>query len=522
MRIRPPEISTRQLAFVLFVFSSVLFVQMIKISRPYSGHFSSYQANGNASIARNMLKENFSECHLPKTDILIGGKKSLHLNAYPMPALLAALGVRLWGGSLEFWGRFQAVLFNLMTIILVGLIAAHWFNSFTGWTAFLIYAFSPFSILYGQGFFSEPCAVFFTLLSIFLITKNDKENSLLRISLAGFCFSVGILARIHFVLLLPAFLLHVGWNKESRGLKLILFTVLTVVIPLTWFSYTLWASVNASNVHTNLFAQLATRVLQDKPLLLSLSYYLKIFDIVSGHMLTPLVFPLFILGVYLAKEAGKSFWVALSYLLSGFLIAILSPQKVMEQDFYLALGLPFLSIFGAVGSAAIWQTFGLKRNVKFTFFILFFYFLVSSRYFLNPIFKGSENINTILEAAAVVQRETDPNDFLIVAGNDTNLLGYYIDRPYWPLNFNLIDKPLLLYHKMFRYMGNSPAEVDELEKARKDVLSWFELLRKKGARYLVSTPKKELEANPTLLDYLNQSAERISKEGDFFLFRLKS
>ncbi len=217
MRIRPPEISTRQLAFVLFVFSSVLFVQMIKISRPYSGHFSSYQANGNASIARNMLKENFSECHLPKTDILIGGKKSLHLNAYPMPALLAALGVRLWGGSLEFWGRFQAVLFNLMTIILVGLIAAHWFNSFTGWTALLIYAFSPFSILYGQGFFSEPGAVFFTLLSIFLIKKNEKENSLLRISLAGFCFSVGILARIHFVLLLPAFLLHVAGTKKAEA-----------------------------------------------------------------------------------------------------------------------------------------------------------------------------------------------------------------------------------------------------------------------------------------------------------------
>ena len=136
--------------FVILTASFALGVQMVAIQRPYIGHYASYQATVMASISRNMIRENFSQLLLPKTDIIIGGERSLHLNQYPFPSLFAALGSRFLGGSLEFWGRFQAIFFNLLCVLLMGLIGRRLFDPRVGWSAAGIFALSPLSLIYGQ------------------------------------------------------------------------------------------------------------------------------------------------------------------------------------------------------------------------------------------------------------------------------------------------------------------------------------------------------------------------------------
>ena len=512
---------TNKRALGLFLVSWVLLIQMSTISRPYSGHFSSYQANGLASIARNMLRENFSELNLPKTDMIVGGKRSLHLNAYPFPSLIAALGIKAFGGSLEFWGRFQAIFFNLLTIFLVGCLAAQWFHPTAAWAAASVYAFSPFALIYGQGFFFEPFSLFFLIFAIFLINSTDKELGLLRILMAGFFFSLSVTARLHFLSFLPASFLNLLWRKQPKIHHLFLFVLLALTLPLLWYGYTYFASIKADNVHTNLFVQAATRVWQDKPLLLSLPYYLRVFDIVSGVMLTPLLFPFLFLGFLVPLQKRRSMGILTTYLLFGSLVAILAPQKIMNEEFYLAGIFPFLSIAVGLGFAHLWEIWTFRKTTVWIFAFLAFYLVVSCRYFLHPIFKGSEHMEAVMQAAQFIQKNTNPDDFIIVTGNEPVLLAYYVDRPHWVLSFNSTGEEMRPYHKVFHFSGNNPAEIEAQEAAKKDLLSWVTYCRARGAKYLTVAPKEDLEAKPALMTYLNEHDQILSSDqDDFYLFRL--
>ena len=516
---------TKKLAIAFFLMGSVLFIQMGQITRPYSGHFASYQANGLASIARNMLRENFSEWYLPKTDMIVGGKRSLHLNAYPFPSLFAAIGIKVLGGTLEFWGRFQAIFFNLLCILLVGWVAGRWFNPKVGWAAAAVYAFSPFALIYGQGFFFEPSSLFFLLLSIFLITGiSEKEPGSAAIFLSGLFFSVAVTERLHFVLLYPALLLHLFIRGGRTNMfKLLLFTLPAFAMPVSWYAYTYYAALHARNVHTNLFLQATVRVWQDKPLLLSLPYYLRLFDIVSGIMLTPLLFFFPGWGLLTLNKQGRPFWILASYLFSGSLIVLLAPEKMMEQDFYLAGIFPFLAMAAGLGLVRVWEMGMFQKKAILIFGSLILYLGVSSRYFLHPIFKGSENIGAVMQAAQTIQTYTNSSDFLVVAGKEPTLLAYYADRPHWVMNFGSVGRTLQPYHKAYRFSGNDPTEFEGLEAAMKDPVSWVEFFKKQGAKYFATAPRKDFESTPVLLEYLREHAQIISQEkDDFYLFRLEA
>jgi len=139
----------------------VLVIQGVGIQRPFMGHYASYQGTVMASMARNMVRENFSNIFLPKTDVILQGQKSLHLNQYPFPSLLVAGAVKFVGGSYEFWGRFQAILFNLFSILLPFFIAQRLFGRAAALTSAIIFALSPLTVVYGQSFMSEPSSLFF-------------------------------------------------------------------------------------------------------------------------------------------------------------------------------------------------------------------------------------------------------------------------------------------------------------------------------------------------------------------------
>ena len=517
-------LTRKKWAFILFLVTAVLSIQLCRIGRPYSGHFASYQANGLASIARNMLRENFREWYLPKTDLIVGGKKSLHLNAYPLPSVFAGLGIKVFGGTLEFWGRFPSILFNLFSILLVGRIAARWFHPRVGWAASAVYALSPYSLIYGQGFFFEPSATFLVLSSIWLLTDGlKKELPSGLVLLAGFLFSLAVTERIHFILLYPAFVLQLFLVREKKLLKILLFTLATFLTPIIWYGYTYFVSLRASNVHTNLFLQAATRVWQDKSLLFSFPYYLKLFDTISGVMLTPLVFPFLWLGFLGVKKEGRSFFFLLSYLIFGSLIVLLSPQKVVDQDFYLFSAFPFFAMVAGYGLSQTWVAWDLRRRTFATALFLALYLVISSRYFLHPIFKAHEKMDTIINAAESIRNHTAPEEFFVFAGREPTLLAYYADRPHWIMNLASVGAPLRPYHRVYRFSGNDPAEIEGLEAAMKDPVSWLDYFRKKGARYLAAAPRSELESAPALLHYLEEQGERISRDqDDFYLFRLKN
>lgn len=502
---------------LFFVLSVVLIVQLISIRRPFFGHYATYQGTVMASIARNMMRENFSEILLPKTDILIAGKKSLHLNQYPFPSLIAALGAKFLGGPLEFWGRFQAILFNLSAIFLLGMIAFHLGKKDLVMPSMVLFSLSPYTLIYGQSFMSEPLSLCLLLAALYLLLAKPARWQI--VFLSAFFYSLSITGRIHFFFFFPLFWFCLLSQKPSeKGPALVFFTLVSCLLPFFWYAYTYYVSVREPNVHTTLFAQILTREGKPKSLLLDPNYYRYIFDIFSRNMLTPLFFTFPFLGLWLMPKKDRSFLFILGGVILGFSPIFLAPEKVIRHDFYLYGGFPFWVLAASYGLRQVLRATPLLKGPKTVYFFLIFYLLVSCRYFLHPIFKYPEEDQKILLASGFARSHSKQEDIFIVAGMNPGILSYYIDRPHRPMALESVGKGLASYQ---RHLGSGdPKGFQELEAAMQDPISWFEYLRKQGAHYFLCDAKS-LENTPKLFSYLRRHYPSIPvPHADFYLYEV--
>lgn len=517
--------SRNGLLLVFLLATLVLGIQLTAIARPYRGHYANYQVVM-AVMARNMLRDNFSDLLQPKTDLLVAGQKSLHLNQYPFPSVLAALGIKAFGGTLEFWGRFQAIVFNFLTAIVLGLLGAILFGWRTGWIASVVYALSPYTMIYGQGFFSEPMALFTLVFSLYLLLERDQKSiSWSRLFLSGLCLSMAVTARVHFAVFYPVYFVCLA-NRLGikRWVHLLFYLTVSVSMPLAWYAYTYWVSIRSDHVLTNIFLQMGMRRVGDHNYLANPDYYRTILDSVSQMMLTPLLFPFLFLGfVEMARKRDPGSRLTLGFLACGMLPVLLSPQKVMAHDFYLYGVFPFVAVTAAFGLDWLFSKVAHLRRSAVMGLLILGYFAVSARYFVHPIFRGGEEDKNVARVAQAIQTFTAPEAKLIIAGNGPAVMHYYADRPSWTMEFDGIGMPLPSYLTNSRFSRVDPVEITREENAMKHPVTWLEYLRSRGASYFVAASKRELEALPDLLNYLREYYSELSRPGDdFHIFQLTS
>ncbi len=506
---------------VFVVLAIVLFIQMSAIARPYTGHFASYQATVMAAIGRNMVRENFKDLLRPKTDIMItSSERSLHLNQYPFPAVLAATGVRILGGSFEFWGRFQSILFNLLTAFFLGLLTRRLFDAEIAWIAVVLYLFSPYTLIYGQSFISEPCSLFFFVLSLFLIVRDSAvELPLPSLLASAFSLSIALTGRIHLLIFYPLFFISL-WTtmKERRILKILAFSLIALLMPVAWYGYTYFASLAQENVHTNIFVQIG---LSDTSAaaLTDLTFLRHLGFIFIRTILTPVLVVFFFWGLLSSKREGKAFWLPIIGCALGGFVILLAPQKVMDHDFYLYGMFPFVVMVTACGVKGFFDKFPGAR--KWHVPAIAVYLAFSFMAFRNPIYKGLEEEKQEVRIAEKVRPLIGPSDRVIVASSHPAVLLYYLDRPVWNMDLSQIGQPLAPYLKNRRFRKFDPEEIDRLETAMKDPVKWLDYYRSKGADYLIVPDRHELDLLPGFLSHLRANYVLVSGESDeFCLFRL--
>ncbi|HQC37545.1 MAG TPA: glycosyltransferase family 39 protein [Thermotogota bacterium] len=499
----------------------VLGLQFFLIQRPFRGHFASYQGVM-AEIGRNMIREDFSEPLLPKTDLLIVlPTRSLHLNQYPLPSLLAALGVRWIGGGFEFWGRFQAIVFNLLSLLLMGGIATQWWGKRTGFFAAWLYLTAPFSIVYGQMFMSESIALFFLLSSFYLIERMAKDGAgPLKIVLAGLCFSVSALNRVHFVFLFPAFLY---WAfKEGRKHKIgyaFLFCALSGLLPLLWygFTYCFGKGPEMLRVHTSLFFQMGAPGLTRFGDVFSMEYGKYLARIILFFMMTPVVWPFFVVGI--RRIAGERRFSVLYSLLAMtcLFLAFAMPQKILEQGFYFYGFFPFFVFVVAKGLDDVMDQQWFR---KFRGPILLLYALCVLRFSIPPLFFYPPEEKNILVPTAQARAVSNPDDIFIVGGQGASAASYYLDRKMYGLQPQT-SRSLATYYRKRPYDERSKDAIRSYETAAQDDITYVEYLRGKGASYVLILDKPSSDFNDRLIPYLCSRYRELSAEVDsFYLFKI--
>jgi len=319
----------------LILFAIVLLSLLIKnpfIDQPFISHFGSYQSIV-AMIAHNFEKQNFLNFLHPTSFLLINGLPALEMIYYPLDSLVAAAFWKLLGGSLDYWGRFQAMLFTAVSTILIYLSAKKIYDIRFGLLSAFFFSFSPMMLIYGRSFMNEPAAMAFLIGSFLMIQHSSERKGSVYVFLAGILLSFSIILRLHFVTALPAIFFFSTYQQTLTKKMLGLF-LLGVVLPASlWFLYTYYVSITYTNIHTSLFAQLEARRFPD-PLLLSSQFYVQVIGKAFLFRLWGPISLIFICIGFFSIRGTKSQWLWI-FFISTIGLIILIPTKYFSHPFYL-------------------------------------------------------------------------------------------------------------------------------------------------------------------------------------------
>lgn len=429
------------LVFLVFLTASI--VRLYKLDSPVADWHSWRQAD-TAAVARNFLKFGFDPLH-PRYDDLSNiqsGKdnpQGYRLVEFPLYQLIGAGLTRAFGQlAVEVWLRLVNIMASSGTALLLALVVTNLSTPLTGIFAGLIYAILPYSIYYGRTILPETFAVFWAVLSLYLLRKLKDFSGTVKwaVLLAAAASSAAALLvkPTAIFVLLPAIYLFYRQFAFSRAwfLGLGLYGLLSLVPVLLWRQWILrypegipvyWWLLNAGGIRFKgawfywLFAE-------------------RLGKLILGYWgLIP-----FGLGL-LVKPSKEEGWFFRWLLVGSLLYLIVFAAGNVQHDYYqivilptaavyLAKGLEYL-VSGRVGLSRIWQM--MLAGVSIIFMLAFSWYYVRTYYWINR--------PEIVEAGKAADQLLPVNAKVIAPYNGDTTFLYQTNRQGWPIGFD-IDKKI--------------------------------------------------------------------------------
>lgn len=477
----------------------VIMFQLIQLDRPFAGHFGSYQAVM-ASMARGFLQEHFLNFFMPSSDLILEGKRSLHLNQLPLSSHVAAFLSLAFGLSLEVAGRLQSILLHFLSCFFI----YHWISQLSGRTTAyitcIIYLLSPFTVIYGQSFMSESLAQAFFIGALLLFTKAIIEGRPVPATIAGILFSIALCNRLHLLCFYPVFAvlaLCCGIvTLRKRIVLLIAFFVGSSVAVMAWYGFTYWATKTYDHVHTSLFMQVAA----SQPFI----HYIQDFNFLKVLLwrffwcVTPVFFFSALAGLRFFSFKCISCLVFIAGLIGVFGVIVLAPRKIIDHEFYFYGFIPFAAFF----AASVLERFSVLSRPKLFAVIFLAATALSVRYFFNPLFRVSADERLQVSRGRVAD-QTLPKDIrVVVAGNQVPIFDYYVNRAIWNFAFDAVGKDIAGYARNGRM---DATRFEAIQAARKDALSWFKHLEGEGAEWVVFYSAEDFNHYEDLKHYIERT-----------------
>lgn len=488
------------LSFILLLGLSILF-KIPALFLPFTSHFASYQAL-NAMMA-SMIGEpsGIPGWIFPQTFMLQDGREGLHLLYYPFASLSAWLGSRFAGGGLDIWGRLQAVLY----ISLAGIFLWDWvrrkMGENTALLAFLVFIFSPLSLTYGVSFQNEAFAVFLLVLSFYLLDIFHL------VPISGLVFGFCLVSRIHFLLILPAFL-YALWNSSagSERLKNIALFTFFFLIPVgVWVFLVAYGQNQWGHVESTLLDQAGEgRIFHS--MLWSIEYCRRMAKILLIDFMNPLFFLFLTAALIKRKKVHPLFWIWLG---GSFAAIFLFPKKIADHPFYLISGLPA----AAVIAASLMESLQKARRGNFKIVLLSLCAIALSLRIIFPVlYPSMANVHLIPRIGKKIQALTAAHDRIIAAHGSSCDLLYYSGRRGWTFDLRMEEREL----------EKQPRILKMQSKGYGKLIPWLESLRSEGAAYLVIADPEAFFSKKEFAAYVESRYLKTVLSKEAILFDLKS
>ena len=403
-------------------------VRLIGITRPLLGNFSA------KSVIYAMIARNWAEGRAgflyPSLDCLVGGKRSLHMLECSVSAYLTGSLWRLFGGSLDVWGRATAVVFSTASVAVLFLFVRRRHGPAAALGAGWVLALSPISIIYGQSFMLDASLVFFTVSTFYAADRWLDGGRSAWLLAAMVCFALLLLTKIYMmVLLLPLGVMLLGaerrgWRAWSLGL---LAAGLAVVPVALWSIHALHTASPGSPMAGHIYSSLQgnARVYRPPdPLLWTPDFYRQLLDDLTGVILTPVAFMLFLAGWLDRAWRQYAFW----FLAMAILVALL-PLKFYEMNYYFMATLPPLCIVAGLGWRVVSRR--LRPGRLAVAGLLLVGLAVAFRYALRPAFVTPDEDRGVVAAGLVIRQLTAEEEPVVTMHGTAIDLLYYCNRPGW-------------------------------------------------------------------------------------------
>ncbi|MCK4947374.1 MAG: glycosyltransferase family 39 protein [Candidatus Aureabacteria bacterium] len=485
----------KKIIILLVILLVGFFARIGPVNKPLLGNFSSYQA-ATAIIGRFIAREGPEALLYPKTNFLIYGQPALHMLYVPGAAFAGGMLWKVFSFSLDFWGRFQASFFTMLSALLIYLIIRGYYGEKTGLLSCFIFNVFPLSFVYGQSFMNEAFA-FFCVICSFWILSNFKIT-MRSILFSGIFAAASFLMRIHFLCVLPA-LVFVLWQRSGKNKfsNTAVFIIAVFIPVISWYLHTYNVASSMDSNITSIFAQKGKHYGSfPHPLLLNIEFYKYVIDSLGGICLNPAGFVFMIIGLAIFRPENKIEWFIILWLLGSLGIVVLLPQKIYDHNFYF-----YPILFPAallISNVAIKILKGKGTAVKVFLGVVFI--AISARYFINPAFSYPAEMSTVLDAGRFI-RENTPADARIIVSPDVYDQLYYCDRYGWTFDVK-----------------------DDSRSGNYFDVEWLKLLIncriRDGADFYVSADLRSINNLPEFVEYLDKNYENISPDERFVVYVL--
>jgi len=412
-------------------------------------------------------------------------------------------------GVHEYLGRLVSIAAFAGTACFIFKIAARHINEPAARAAVFVFSFSPLSIIYTRGFQPDTLALFFLTVLIFLAVEWVEGNAKAFVPGCLFAFLTFFTKQSFLVMLLPLLIYGLG-RQGTRILanpRIYILTALSVIPPLLW-------SLHARNI-----AQ-AYPVLKfggnfvfsnwfDPTMFLNFAFYKQLFLWLSGLILTPIGFTLFLVGLFIQSDK-KGDLLLHSWLAGVVVFYLIFHKHVSTHEYY---HLPLLPVASLIIGKAWWFLFE-KEDAPFLKgfalkpFRIFAVALVGVMIFgySNSGFKIPASLSRFYEQTQSLNTHTNDKDVIIT---DSWAQLYYGRNKGWLFGYGLskLKKRYKPWHQ---------------DEERSPYANLLETWRKQGADYFFATKPSRFYRHKKFADYVSARYPVIDRrDGAYILFDLR-
>lgn len=483
--------------FIAIILTLSFLVKIPFLGAPLVGYFGSYQCV-NAMMSEMMAEKGWQAVFAPQINILLSGEPAYHLLYFPFGSFFAFVMNQI-AGPIDFWGRFQSAFFMAASGYLLYLIVQRIADKKTALIAALLFSFFPMNLVMGINFQNESIAIFLLLLSFYFnLTKKTI--------LSGLMLSLAMVARIHIILIGPAFI--ASYLLEKRPLKdYVIFGLSSFIALITWYAYQYQIGLHHTEyVMTSLFNQAGDGRILKHPLLGQSAFYLRVADYILFRSMTPVVIPFALITLFRLR---KNFAVWAVWAVGALSCIFLLPQKTNDHPFYLITLLPPMAVMAAVTIRKM-----LINKRKALFFLTAVFFLFSLRYYIPPAWSSWNPTAVRIKAIGLnIRALTLSEDFIAASHMTSPELLFYTGRKGWPFDIRMDEREFdnRVYLNTVRKKGYG------------DLIKWVEYLKSQNAKYLVISELDVLNNKQYFKEYLQKNyREKLNQELNYAIYDLQS